>query len=153
MLKKILSISGRPGLFRLLSYGKNTVIVENLTDKKRSAAHARDRIVSLGDVAIYTMGDDVPLANVFESIANKYEGKALNPADYKTTEALDTFFKGVLPEFDEERVHKSDIKKIISWYNILVGAGITKFVDDEEKKEADGEEKAEETKADEADKK
>lgn len=138
MLKEILSISGKPGLYKLISYGKNLVVVESLTDKKRFPAHARDKIISLGDIAIYTTGDDVPLGKVLTSIFEKYEGKTLNIADYKTNDQLRAFFKDVLPDFDEDRVYMTDIKKVIQWYNTLVNAGFTTFVEEEkaaEKKE------------------
>lgn len=136
MLKEVLCISGKPGLYKLISYGKNLVIVESLVDHKRQPAHSRDKIISLGDVAIYTTGDDVPLSNVFQSILEKYDGKAIDSANYKTAEALDEFFKGVLSNYDVDRVYKTDIKKVINWYNILVNAGYTTFKE-EEKKEAD----------------
>ena len=140
MLKEVLCISGKPGLYKLISYGKNLVIVESLVDHKRQPAHSRDKIISLGDVAIYTTGDDVPLSNVFQSILEKYDGKAIDSANYKTAEALDEFFKGVLPNYDVDRVYKTDIKKVINWYNILVNAGYTTFKD-EDKKEADSQDK------------
>lgn len=140
MLKEVLCISGKPGLYKLISYGKNLVIVESLVDHKRQPAHSRDKIISLGDVAIYTTGDDVPLSNVFQSILEKYDGKAIDSANYKTAEALDEFFKGVLPNYDVARVYKTDIKKVINWYNILVNAGYTTFKD-EEKKEADSQDR------------
>ena len=140
MLKEVLCISGKPGLYKLISYGKNLVIVESLVDHKRQPAHSRDKIISLGDVAIYTTGDDVPLSNVFQSILEKYDGKAIDSANYKTGEALDELFKGVLPNYDVDRVYKTDIKKVINWYNILVNAGYTTFKD-EEKKEADSQDK------------
>ncbi|MDD6475571.1 MAG: DUF5606 domain-containing protein [Sodaliphilus pleomorphus] len=140
MLKEVLCISGKPGLYKLISYGKNLVIVESLVDHKRQPAHSRDKIISLGDVAIYTTGDDVPLSNVFQSILEKYDGKAIDSANYKTAEALDEFFKGVLPNYDVDRVYKTDIKKVINWYNILVNAGYTTFKE-EEKNEADSQDK------------
>lgn len=140
MLKEVLCISGKPGLYKLISYGKNLVIVESLVDHKRQPAHSRDKIISLGDVAIYTTGDDVPLSNVFQSILEKYDGKAIDSANYKTAEALDEFFKGVLPNYDVDRVYKTDIKKVINWYNILVNAGYTTFKD-EEKNEADSQDR------------
>lgn len=128
MLKTILSISGKPGLYKLISYGKNLLIVESLVNGKRTPATARDKIISLGDIAIYTLDQEVPLAQVMDTISKKYDGKQLNAADYKTGEQLADFFKTVLPNYDEERVYNNDIKKVISWYNILVGAGITEFV-------------------------
>ncbi len=141
MLKKILSISGKPGLYQLISFGKNMVIVEGLIDKKRFAAHSRDKIIALGDIAIYTTGEDVPLANVLDSVYKHFEGKEVNVADYKTPEALAEFMAAVLPEYDEERVYKTDIKKLISWYNILVKAGFTTFAEEEPQAEAPAEEK------------
>lgn len=141
MLKEILNISGKPGLYKLLSYGKNTIIVESLIDKKRMPAHAREKIISLGDVAIYTTGEDVPLSQVLESIYAKYEGKPIEMEKFTTPDDLHKFFVGVLPDYDEDRVYKTDIKKLISWYNVLVNAGFTSFA---EKKEPAEEEKKEE---------
>ena len=127
MLKEILSISGKPGLYKLVSYGKNMLVVENLETQKRIPAYSRDRIVSLGDIAIYTTEEEVPLARVFEAMFSKYEGKAIDLQQFVTNEQLDEFFKEVLPNYDEERVYKSDIKKMIAWFNLLIGAGITDF--------------------------
>ncbi len=135
MLKKILSITGRPGLFELKSYGKNMVIVESLLDHKRSPAYSRDKIISLGDIAIYTTADDRPLADVMESIREKFDGKPVNMDEIKTDEQIDAFFASVLPDYDVDRVHRTDIKKIAKWYNILVEAGFTEFKKTEEETE------------------
>ena len=142
MLKEILNISGKPGLYKLLSYGKNTIIVESLVDKKRMPAHAREKIISLGDVAIYTTGEDVPLSKVLESIYAKYEGKPIELEKFTTPEDLHMFFTGVLPDYDEDRVYKTDIKKLISWYNVLVNAGFTSFAEKEEPAEEEKKEEA-----------
>lgn len=128
MLKKILSISGRSGLYELKSYGKNMVIVEGLHDHKRLPASSRDKIISLGDIAIYTTTEEVPLGKVFETIFKKFEGKPLDIEKYKTNEAIDAFFAEILPNYDVDRVYRTDIKKVINWYNILVNAGMTEFV-------------------------
>lgn len=141
MLKTILSISGKPGLYKLVSQGKNMLIVESLQTKKRIPAYAHDKVVSLGDIAIYTSNEEVPLSNVFETIY-KQEDKALDASLYKTTEQLNSFFEKILPDYDKERVYPTDIKKIISWYNLLVNAGITEFV--EQKEESESKEKGEE---------
>ena len=141
MLKTILSISGKPGLYKLVSQGKNMLIVESLQTKKRIPAYAHDKVVSLGDIAIYTSNEEVPLSNVFETIY-KQENKVLDASLYKTTEQLNSFFEKILPDYDKERVYPTDIKKIISWYNLLVNAGITEFV--EQKKESESKEKGEE---------
>lgn len=141
MLKTILSISGKPGLYKLVSQGKNMLIVESLQTKKRIPAYAHDKVVSLGDIAIYTSNEEVPLSNVFETIY-KQENKALDASLYKTTEQLNSFFEKILPDYDKERVYPTDIKRIISWYNLLVNAGITEFV--EQKEESESKEKGEE---------
>ena len=127
MLKKILSISGRPGLYQLVSYGKNMLLVEGLSDKHRFPVHSRERVISLGDISIFTLGEDVPLAQVLENIGKKFNNEALDAKEYSTPEQLHEFMGNILENWDAERVHNSDIKKIISWYNILVGAGITDF--------------------------
>ncbi|MGM9803820.1 MAG: DUF5606 domain-containing protein [Muribaculaceae bacterium] len=138
MLKKILSISGKPGLYRLVSYGKNMIIVEGLLDGKRIPAYTRDKIVSLGDIAIYTYGEEVPLAKVFTSIYEKHEGKALDAKQYATPESLRAFLLEVLPEYDQDRVYNNDIKKIIQWYNLLLSGGFTSFEEAEDAKPEEG---------------
>ena len=127
MLKKILSISGKPGLYRLSSYGKGIIIVENVTDNKRMPAYTRDKIIALGDIAIYTDDTEVPLADVLTTIAEKYNSQVLDTKLYKSAAQLQQFFEEVLPNYDHDRVYNTDIKKIISWYNTLISAGITDF--------------------------
>lgn len=141
MLKTILSISGRPGLYKLISQGKNMLIVESLVDKKRFPAHGNEKIISLGDIAMYTETEEVPLQQVLLSIKNKENGAPIE-MDLKkaTSEDLRTYLAEVLPAFDRDRVYPSDIKKLISWYNLLMASGITNFED-----EAAAEEKAEES--------
>ena len=127
MLKKILSISGKPGLYRLISYGKGIIIVENVTDNTRMPAYTRDKIIALGDIAIYTDDTEVPLADVLTTIAEKYNSQVLDTKLYKSAAQLQQFFEEVLPNYDHDRVYNTDIKKIISWYNTLISAGITDF--------------------------
>ena len=131
MLKKILCISGKPGLYELLRYNKNMVIVENLSDKKRGPVFASERIISLGDIAIYTTSEEVPLASVFEAIKDKNNAQPVDMSEVKTNEQLAALMTGVLPNYDTDRVHPNDIKKLFNWYNILVGAGHTTFVEPE----------------------
>lgn len=138
MLKKILSISGRPGLYRLVSYGKNMLIVEGLNDGRRFPVHTRDRVMSLGDISIFTTSEDVPLTQVFENIGKKYDHKAVDAKAVNTPDQLHEFISGVLENWDEERVHNNDIKKVISWYNILIGAGITEFATKEAETSVEG---------------
>ncbi len=139
MLKEILSIAGKPGLYKMISYGKSMLVVENLDTKKRIPAYSRDRIVSLGDIAIYTTEEEVPLGKVLEAIRDKYEAKPLDLEKYKTDDQLDAFFKEVLPTYDEERVYKSDIRKLMGWYNLLINAGITDYSKKEEEEKEDKE--------------
>lgn len=130
MLKTILAISGKPGLYKLISQAKNMLIVETVSaEKKRVPVYASDKVISLGDIAMYTDADEVPLAEVLESVKKKENG-AVASLDYKkaSQQELVDFMAAVLPNFDRDRVHTSDIKKLIQWYNILVNAGETDFV-------------------------
>ena len=129
MLQTILAISGKPGLYKLVSRAKNSLIVEILDEThRRIPAFASDRITSLADIAMYTEGDDVQLAKVHENLKKLEEGKPAS-IDFKKAKGdeLRDYFAKVLPDFDRERVHNSDIKKLIQWYNILVANGITDF--------------------------
>lgn len=139
MLKTILSISGKPGLFKLVSQGKNMLIVESLVDKKRVPAYAKDKVISLGDIAIYTDETEVPLHEVLTSVKNKENGNLVSVNPTAKPEELRAFMAEVLPDFDRERVYPSDIKKLISWYNILINAGITDFTPQENAEEAEAE--------------
>lgn len=140
MLKTILSISGRPGLFKLVSQGKNMLIVESLADKKRVPAYAKDKVISLGDIAIYTTETEIPLHEVLTSVKEKEQGQKIAQLP-GNADKLRAYMAEVLPEFDRERVYPSDIKKLLSWYNILIGAGMTEFTPEE--KEAAEEQKEE----------
>ncbi|MDL2223838.1 DUF5606 domain-containing protein [Bacteroidales bacterium OttesenSCG-928-M06] len=135
MLKEILSVSGKPGLFKLISQGKNMFIAESLIDKKRIPVYMRDKVVSLGDISIYTDEEDIPLATVLENIKKKENGQAITFDKAIKNEELKSYFESVLPDFDRERVYPSDIKKIMNWYNLLVKEGLTDFTKAEEKVE------------------
>ena len=141
MLKKILSISGKSGLFKLVSYGKNMIIVEGLSDGKRLPAYSHEKIISLGDIAMYTYNEEVSLSSVMQTIYDKNEGKAIDAKQYVDKKTLFAFFEEILPEFDQERVYPNDIKKVILWYNLLVGAGFTSFKEEEPDSETEDEAK------------
>lgn len=129
MLKTILSISGKPGLYKLISQGKNMLIVETIdATKKRFPAYGNEKIISLADIAMYTNDSEVPLRDVLRSIKEK-ETAAIASIDVKkaTSEQLREYLAEVLPDFDRDRVYTNDIKKLILWYNILVSNGITDF--------------------------
>ena len=146
MLKNILSITGKPGLYKLVSQGNNMLIVESLLDGKRMPTYARDKIVSLGEISMYTMGEDIALSDVLTNLGKKEELKAVSFDPKKAdNNQLHTFFAEVLPDYDRDRVYPSDIRKLIQWYNILVGAGITDF-SVEEAEEVAVEEKKQEVK-------
>jgi hypothetical protein len=135
MLKTILSISGRPGLFKLVNQGKNMLIVESLMTGKRTPAYAHDKVISLGDIAIYTTEEDIPLNDVFEAIRVKNEGKQVDVKAIGGDNEIRAYFAEILPDFDDERVYTNDIKKVFSWYNQLVGAGFDSFKSEEPESE------------------
>jgi hypothetical protein len=132
-ISSVIAIAGMPGLYKVVGQTKNGVICESLIDKKRIPAFNSHKISSLTDISIYTTGEDKPLKEVLQAIFDKEKGeKCLDP---KTTDekGLRDYMKTVLPEYDEERVHTSDIKKLFNWYNLLHGSGLLTA----EEKEAD----------------
>lgn len=144
MLKKILSITGRPGLYKLITEGKNMFIAESLSDHKRIPVYPRDKVVSLGDIAIYTDEEEVPLSKVLTAIKEKENGELISYEASITSDELRKYFAEVLPDFDKDRVYPSDIKKIMAWYNLLIKSELMDFeerIEGEEEKE----EKEEET--------
>ena len=129
MLKEILSISGKPGLYKLVSQAKGMLVVESLITGKRIPAYAHDKIMSLGDISIYTEEEDRPLAEVFETIKEKESGKAVDIAKGASIDEYRNYVESVIPDYDRERVYPNDIKRIVDWYNIVVNAGITEFIE------------------------
>lgn len=134
MLKNVLSISGRPGLYRLVNRGKNMLIVESIATKKRMPAYAHDKIISLGDITMYTIDDDVPLGTVLENVKTKNNAQIIDIKAIGNDAAVREYFAEILPDFDREKVYTSDIKKLFTWYNQLIEAGITDFADKDEAK-------------------
>jgi dephospho-CoA kinase len=139
MQQTILAISGKPGLYKLVSRGNNNLIVEALdATHKRMPAFATDRITSLADVAMFTETDDIPLMDVLDNMKKLEDGKKASINEKKASgEELREYFTKVLPEWDRDRVQNSHIKKLISWYNILVEAGITDFKEEMSPTEGD----------------
>jgi len=133
MLKTILSISGKPGLYKLISQGKNMLIVESISeDKKRFPAYGNEKVISLADIAMYTNDAEVPLKEVLTSLKEKENGELASINIKKVTaDELRKYFAEILPDFDRERVYITDIKKLIAWYNILVSNGILDFKETE----------------------
>ncbi len=131
MLKKILSISGKPGLYKLVSQGKNMLIVESLADGKRIPAFSKDKVVSLADIAIFSNAGEVKLAEVLEKLKNHENGSVCQIDTKADNNTLRKFMVEILPDYDRERVYPSDIRKLINWYNILITNGITDFSEKE----------------------
>ena len=132
-LSEILAITGKPGLYKLVSRGNNMLIVESLVDGKRMPTYARDKIVALSDVSMFTNADDVNLSEVLTNCGKQENLKPTQIDAKKASNAeLQKWFDGVLPDWDRDRVYPSDIRKLIQWYNILINAGITEFVVEEE---------------------
>jgi len=125
-LKEILAISGQPGLYRYVAQATRGVIVESLLDGRRMHAAANARVSALTEISMFTEGDDIPLADVFTRIYAHTGGKEAI-SHKETPERLKAAFAEVLPEYDRDRVHVSDIKKCFAWYNTLVQAGFTEF--------------------------
>ena len=138
MQQTVLAIAGKPGLYKLVTRGNNNLIVEALdATHRRMPAFATDRITSLGDIAMFTETDDVPLTDVLENLKNLEGGKKASINEKKASSAeLHEYFSKVLPEWDQDRVKDSHIKKLITWYNILIEAGINDFKDAEPEAES-----------------
>lgn len=142
MLREIISITGRPGLYKLLSRGKGSLIVEEIGTGNRMPIHARDRVVSLGDISMYTESGDTPLGEILDKVYAGMEGKAIDVKALAADKKLKDTFGKMVEDFDRDRVHDSDIKKLFTWYNLLTANGFTEFSDKEEE-EAKEEEKEE----------
>lgn len=124
--KDVLAISGMPGLYKYVARSSNGIIVESLNDGKRMNATATSRVSALSEISMYTEGEDVPLATVMTSMHSHYNGgQALSHKE--SPEKLKAAFAEVLPDYDRERVHVSDIKKVFAWYNILNALGFTEY--------------------------
>ena len=140
-LEKVLAISGKPGLYELKAQTRGGFVAESLADGKKISVNARHNVSMLSEIAMYTYTEEVPLREVFQKIAEKEDGK--EAISHKESKAkLEGYFKEILPEYDEDRVYASDIKKVFQWYNILVNAGVTDFSEQEaeEKEETASEE-------------
>jgi len=134
-LSKVLSIAGKPGLYQMISQSKSGLIVESLLDGKKIPAFSHERISSLEEISIFTETDDIPLKEVFIKLFKKEDGKKTISHKSAANE-LKELLKSVLPDYDEDRVYVSDIKKLINWYNLLVDKNLIDL-DEEEKENKD----------------
>ena len=137
-LKDILAISGKGGLFKFIAQARNGIVVESIEDLKRHVAPATARVNSLEDIAIFTNSEEVPLADIFFMIHEKSEGKQ-TLSHKSSVEELKSQFKELVPEYDEDRVYVSDIKKVFQWYNLLQQHDILEVIDKEEEEEKEKE--------------
>lgn len=144
MLKKILSVSGKPGLYKLVSTSKTITLVESLIDGKRFPIYTHEKIVSLGEIAIYTSEDEIPLKDVLVKIKENENGGKISDDKKSSNKELFSYFETILPTYDKEKVYASDIKKIVNWYNLLVDNDID-FETEEKATSDDDASKQEET--------
>lgn len=140
-LEKVISISGKPGLYKLITQTRGGFVAESLVDKKRISVSIQNNVSVLSEIAIYTLTEEVPLRQVFESIKKKENGNPTSVKPKDSKDKLEEYFFNVLPDYDEDRVYASDIKKVIQWYNLLQQHNmLNNLTDDEDEKASDEEE-------------
>lgn len=138
-LKKILAISGKPGLFELQSQTRGGFVVQSLENGRKIAIGMQHNVSMLSEIAIYTDTDEIPLAEIFNKIKEKEQGEtSIKPKAPK--EELQAYFEEILPDYDRSRVYPSDMKKVIQWYNLLYAKGITQYEEETEETPASDEE-------------
>lgn len=139
-LEKVLSISGKPGLYELTAQTRGGFVAKSITEGNKISVSVRHNVSLLSEIAVYTYTEEVPLGTIFQKMYEKEEGKTA--IDHKASKKeLEAYFAEVLPDYDVDRVYQSDIKKIIQWYNVLVSNGFTDFSKGEEKSAEDSAEK------------
>ena len=130
-LDKILSISGKPGLYQIVTQTRSGFVAESLLDKKRITVSVQSNVSVLSEIAMYTLTEEVPLREVFKKVREKEDGKKTSISHKDSKDALEEYFFDVLPDYDEDRVYPSDIKKVIQWYNILQANDLLTSLDEE----------------------
>ncbi|ALJ04381.1 hypothetical protein APS56_04160 [Pseudalgibacter alginicilyticus] len=118
-LEKVLAIAGKPGLYKLVTQTRGGFVAESLLDKKRISISIQQNVSVLSEIAIYTLTEEVPLVNVLASIKTKENGEQTRVKAKDSSDKLEEYFFEILPDYDEDRVYVSDIKKVIKWYNLL----------------------------------
>ncbi len=142
-LDKILAISGKPGLYQLKAQTRSGFVAESLIDGKKISVGLRNNVSLLSEIAIYTLTEEVPLREVFNKISQKEDGGKTAVSHKDSKDKLEEYFFQVLPDYDEDRVYSSDIKKVVQWYNLLLDKGITDFSEEEQEEVAKEDEAAE----------
>lgn len=136
MLREIISITGKPGLYKLLTQAKGALIVEEVGTGRRLPVLGRDKVVSLGDIAMYTESGDTPLGEILDKVYAHEGGKAIDVKALAAVKGgLKEEFAAIVEDFDRDRVHDGDVKKLFTWYNLLIANGYTKFAEEEKKEE------------------
>lgn len=139
-LDKVISISGKSGLYKLITQTRGGFVAESLVDNKRISVSVQNNVSVLSEIAIYTLTEEIPLRQVFENIKKKENGKRTSVKAKDSKDKLEEYFFDVLPDYDEDRVYASDIKKVIQWYNLLQENNMLDALADEDKKTSDEEE-------------
>lgn len=130
-LDKVLSISGKPGLYKLIAQTRAGFVAESLIDKKRLSVSIQQNVSVLSEIAIYTLTEEVPLKDVFKKIMEKENGEKTSVKPKDSKDKLEEYFFDVLPDYDEDRVYASDIKKVVQWYNLLQQHNMLDYLDSE----------------------
>ncbi len=144
-LSKVMAISGKSGLYKIVSQSRGGVIVESLSDGKKMPVFATHRSSVLEDISIFTMDEDIPLKNVLWEIYQKESGEKVSIDSKSNADELRNYFLTILPDYDQDRVYPSDIKKVLAWYNLLLEHDLISQPVDEEEKPAVGEAPADES--------
>ncbi len=139
-LEKVLSISGKSGLFKLITQTRGGFVAESLIDKKRLSIGIQNNVSVLSEIAIYTLTEEVPLKEVFKKIKEKENGAQTSVRPKESKDKLEEYFFGVLPDYDEDRVYASDIKKVLQWYNLLQKHDMLDLLEEQEKEHLNEEE-------------
>ncbi len=143
-LSKILSISGRPGLYKMIGESKSGLIVESLSDGKKFPVFAHERVSSLKEISIYTETDDISLRKILAKLRETQNDKPVDNPKKASASQLKELFEQIVPDYDKESVYVSDIKKVFLWYNLLLENNLLDFTDEEEDEDTSEEEKSEE---------
>lgn len=134
-LDKVLSIAGKPGLYKLVTQTRGGFVAESLLDKKRLSVGVQQNVSVLSEIAIYTLTEEVPLKDVFNKIKKKENGQKTSVKPKDSKDKLEEYFFEVLPDYDEDRVYASDIKKVVQWYNLLQEHNMLNEIESEDEKE------------------
>ncbi len=130
-LEKVLAISGKPGLYKLVTQTRGGFVAESLIDNKRLSISLQSNVSVLSEIAIYTLSEEIPLYKVLDKIRVKENGNSASVGPKEGKNKLEAYFSEILPDYDEDRVYASDIKKVIQWYNLLQKHDMLNLLDDE----------------------